>query len=109
MPVVVDDLAVAGAEGEAATRPWTEADLERLRVLVKSAVGFSAQRGDVVSVVNSSFVPEIPIIDEEIPIYMQPWVWDIAKQVGAALFLLLMVFGILRAYLKKLSGKWYST
>jgi flagellar M-ring protein FliF len=100
--VVVDDLAVAGGEGEAATKPWTEADLERLRVLVKSAVGFSARRGDVVSVVNSSFVPEIAIIDEEIPIYMQPWVWDIAKQVGAALFLLLMVFGILRPILKNL-------
>ena len=100
--VVVDDIAIAGGEGEAQTRPWTEADVERLRVLVKSAVGFSAQRGDVVSVVNSSFVPEIAILDEEIPIYMQAWVWDIAKQVGAALFLLLMVFGILRPILKNL-------
>lgn len=100
--VVVDDLAVANAEGVAQAQPWTEADLERLRVLVKSAVGFSAQRGDVVSVVNSSFVPEVPIIDEEIPIYMQPWVWDIAKQVGAGIFLLLMVFGILRPILKNL-------
>ncbi|MFT5706897.1 MAG: flagellar M-ring protein FliF [Oceanospirillaceae bacterium] len=100
--VVIDDLAVQGAEGVVETRPWAEADIERLRILVKSTVGYSAQRGDVVSVVNSAFVPEIPLIDEEIPIYMQSWVWDIAKQVGAGVFLLLMVFGILRPILKNL-------
>jgi flagellar M-ring protein FliF len=100
--VVIDDLQVAGAEGSVESRPWAEADIERIRVLVKSAVGYSAQRGDVVSVVNSPFVAEIPIIDEEIPFYMQPFVWDIAKQLGAALFLLLMVFGILRPILKNL-------
>ncbi|MEH6442306.1 MAG: flagellar basal-body MS-ring/collar protein FliF [Oceanospirillaceae bacterium] len=100
--VVVDDLAVQGTDGAVETRPWAEADMERLRILVKSTVGYSAQRGDVVSVVNSAFVPEIPLIDEEIPIYMQAWVWDIAKQVGAGLFLLLMVFGILRPILKNL-------
>ena len=36
--------------------------------------------------VNSPFVPEIAIIDEEIPIYMQPFIWDLAKQLGAGLF-----------------------
>ncbi|OUS21368.1 flagellar M-ring protein FliF ['Osedax' symbiont bacterium Rs2_46_30_T18] len=100
--VVIDDLKVPGEEGAVITRPWSEADIQRLAILVKSAVGYSAQRGDVVSVVNSAFVPEIARLDEEIPFYMQSWVWDIAKQVGAALFLLLMVFGILRPILKNL-------
>ncbi|MCJ8340372.1 MAG: flagellar M-ring protein FliF [Pseudomonadales bacterium] len=100
--VVVDDVQVPGEDGAVISRPWSEADIERLSILVKSAVGYSAQRGDVVSVINSAFVAELAIIDEEIPFYMQPWVWDIAKQVGAALFLLLMVFGILRPILKNL-------
>ncbi|NQZ31489.1 MAG: flagellar M-ring protein FliF [Oceanospirillaceae bacterium] len=100
--VVIDDLKVPGADGAVVTRPWAEADIARLRILVQSAVGYSAQRGDQVNVINSPFVPEIAIVDEEIPLYMQSWVWDIAKQVGAALFLLLMVFGILRPILKNL-------
>ena len=102
MAVVIDDLKVPGADGAVVTRPWAEADIARLRILVQSAVGYSAQRGDQVNVINSPFVPEIAIVDEEIPLYMQSWVWDIAKQVGAALFLLLMVFGILRPILKNL-------
>ena len=100
--VVIDDVQLPGEDGAVTSRPWSEADIERLSILVKSAVGYSAQRGDVVSVINSPFVAELAIIDEEIPFYMQPWVWDIAKQVGAALFLLLMVFGILRPILKNL-------
>ncbi|MGB1239236.1 MAG: flagellar M-ring protein FliF C-terminal domain-containing protein, partial [Pseudomonadales bacterium] len=102
--VVVDDLDVAGEDGEVSKKTWTPAELERLRVLVQSAVGYSAQRGDVVSVINTAFVPEVPLIDEEIPIWKQQWVWDIVKQVGTALFLLLMVFGILRPILKNLAA-----
>jgi len=100
--VVVDDLQIAGEDGVLESQPWAEADIERLRILVKSAVGYSARRGDEVTVVNSAFVPETALVDEEIPIYMQAWVWNIAKQLGAALFLLLMVFGILRPILKNL-------
>ena len=100
--VVVDDVLVPGAGGVAQSQARTEADIERLRVLVKSAVGFSARRGDVVSVVNSPFVPEVPLVDEQIPIWKEAWVWDIARQVGAALFLIMMVFGVLRPILKNL-------
>lgn len=104
--VVVDDILVPSPDGEAPSekKTWTPQELERLRILVQSAVGYSAQRGDVVSVINSAFVPETPIVDEEVPIYKEQWVWDIAKQVGAALFLMLMVFGILRPILKNLAS-----
>ena len=101
--VVIDDVQLpAGEDGAIETRPWSAEDVERISILVKSAVGYSPQRGDVVSVVNSPFVPEVPFVEEEVPIYLQPFVWDIAKQVGAALFLMLMVFGILRPILKNL-------
>lgn len=102
--VVVDDLTSIGDDGNPAKVPWQENELERLRVLVKDAVGFAGQRGDSVNVVNSPFVPEEPRVDEEIPIYEQPWVWDLAKKLGAGLFLLLMVFGILRPILKSLAS-----
>ena len=103
--VVVDDLQSVSAEtGEAVRTPWTENELQRLRILVQDAVGYAASRGDSVNVINSPFVPEVPFVEEDIPIWMQPWIWDIAKQVGSVLFILLMVFGILRPILKNLAS-----
>jgi flagellar M-ring protein FliF len=102
--VVVDDLVSINAEtGETVKTPWAANELERLRILVKDAVGYAAVRGDSVNVINSPFVVEQPFIEEELPIWMEPWVWDIAKQAGAVLFVLLMVFGILRPILKSLT------
>ncbi|MBT3144366.1 flagellar basal-body MS-ring/collar protein FliF [Neptunomonas phycophila] len=102
--VVVDDLTASDPEtGELTRTPWSESELARLRILVQDAVGFSAVRGDSVNVINSPFVPEQPFEDIEIPIWKQQWVWDIARQVGAVLFVLLMVFGVLRPILKNLA------
>lgn len=103
--VVVDDLVAINSEtGESTRTPWAENELQRLRILVQDAVGYAAVRGDSVNVINSPFVVEQPFVQEEIPIWMQPWVWDVAKQVGAILFVLLMVFGILRPVLKSLTS-----
>ncbi|WP_293264112.1 flagellar basal-body MS-ring/collar protein FliF [Neptunomonas sp.] len=103
--VVVDDLvSINGETGESTRTPWAPNELERLRILVKDAVGYAAVRGDSINVINSPFVVEQPFIEEEVPIWMEPWVWDIAKQVGAVLFVLLMVFGVLRPVLKSLTA-----
>ena len=103
--VVVDDLVtINGETGESTRTPWAENELQRLRILVQDAVGYAAVRGDSVNVINSPFVVEQPFVQEETPIWMGPWVWDIAKQVGAILFVLLMVFGILRPVLKSLTS-----
>lgn len=102
--VVVDDLlTVNGETGDAAKAAWTDNELERLRILVQDAVGYMAARGDSVNVINSPFVPEQPFEDVDVPIWKEPWVWDIAKQVGAVFFVLLMVFGVLRPILKNLA------
>lgn len=102
--VVVDDIAsVDPASGSQTRTPWTENELERLRVLVQDAVGFSARRGDSVNVINSPFVAAEPMEMEDVPIWKQEWVWDIVKQILAALFVLLLVFGILRPILRNLA------
>ena len=102
--VVVDDLvSINSATGESIRTPWAENELQRLRILVQDAVGYAAVRGDSVNVINSPFVVEQPFVEEQTPIWMEPWVWDIAKQAGAILFVLLMVFGILRPILKSLT------
>lgn len=102
--VAVDDIADKEEGSDKAVRkPWSQSELNRLRVLVQDAVGFSAQRGDSVNVVNTSFIPEEPIETEEVSIWKQDWIWDIVKQAMAALFILILVFGILRPILRNLA------
>ncbi len=55
--VAVDGVMTPG-EGENAAPAWaarSEEEMQRLQALVRSAVGFNAQRGDVVEVVNAQF------------------------------------------------------
>ena len=102
--VAVDDLVVVDPESGAVTRtPWTEQELQRVRLLVQDAVGFSLRRGDSVNVINTAFAPPEVYDDEDIPIWKQDWVWNAVKQVLAALFVLLLVFGILRPILRNLA------
>ncbi len=103
--VVVDDRVILNPETGAATRiPWTEQDIARFTRLVQDAVGFNASRGDSVSVINASFaaVQVEEIID--IPFYTEPWFWNIVKQVLGVLFILILVFGVLRPLLRNVVG-----
>ncbi len=103
--VVVDDLvSVDAASGDSVKTPWTENELQRLRILVQDAVGYMAARGDSVNVINSPFVPEQPITDEDVPIWMEPFVWDIAKKVGAFLLVIILIFAVLRPIMKSLAA-----
>ncbi|MBA4501062.1 flagellar basal-body MS-ring/collar protein FliF [Marinobacterium marinum] len=102
--VVVDDLLGIDAEtGESQRQPWSENELQRLQALVRNAVGYSAVRGDSVTVINSPFVPAEPINMEEPAIWEQDWFWDLAKQVLAGLFVLLLILGVLRPILRSLA------
>lgn len=95
--VVVDDNVTAG-EGGAATRlPRTPEELDRMTDLVKKAVGFNAQRGDSVNVINSSFtVPAEPEPLPEVPIWEQAWLQDLVKKVIGGGLALMLVMGMLR-------------
>jgi flagellar M-ring protein FliF len=103
--VVVDDIPSARSqEGGGQRQPWSQNELERLRILVQDAVGYSPQRGDSVNVINSAFAaPESFVEAADTPLWQQDWLWDIVKQVMAALFVLLLVFGVLRPILKNLA------
>ena len=104
--VVVDNRQQLNAEtGEMTSVPLSEAELASLTQLVRDAVGYDQARGDSVSVVNSAFVPAGAMEEiADIPFWTQPWFWDIAKQALGILFVLVLVFGVLRPVLKGLSG-----
>jgi flagellar M-ring protein FliF len=105
--VVVDDRAkVDPKTGETTLTPWNADELARFTRLVQDAVGFNASRGDSVSVVNVPFSAERGEVIPEIPFYSQPWFWDIVKQALGVLFILVLVFGVLRPVLNNItSGK----
>ena len=84
----------------------SEAEIERITNLVKEAIGFDAARGDSVSITSAEFLaPPIPEALPEPPIWQQPWVWNVAKQLAGGLFVLLVLFGVIRPTVKSLMAK----
>ena len=103
--VVVDDQAkLNAANGEITHTPWTAEELARFTRLVQDAVGFDASRGDSVTVINAPFAPDIGEVIPSIPFYSQPWFWDVVKQALGVLFILVLVFGVLRPVLNNITG-----
>ena len=103
--VVIDDqVNVNPANGEVTRAPWSTDQLARFTRLVQDAVGFDASRGDSVSVINVPFSTERGEVIADIPFYSQPWFWDVVKQGLGVLFILLLVFGVLRPVLNNITG-----
>lgn len=103
--VVVDDRHIAQADGKMKPQPYTPADINRFSDLVKQAVGFDTTRGDQVTVTNVAFkTPEALETLPEIPVWEQGWFLDLMKQVAAVLAVLLLLFGVLRPTMRRLTG-----
>ena len=95
--VVVDDVVAVAEDGSVNRRERTPEEMERLTQLVRDAIGFDVRRGDSVRVINSAFLAPEPV--EELPapaIWEEAWFWDIIKQVGGVLLVLLLIFGVLK-------------
>jgi flagellar M-ring protein FliF len=102
--VVVDDIAVVDPEtGEAKVTPWSEEDLQQLTESVKNAVGFSEQRGDLVSVVNRRFFTPAVEPVAEVPFWAESWFVELLKQSLVGVLLLLLALGFLRPLFRNLS------
>ncbi|MCH8496921.1 MAG: flagellar M-ring protein FliF [Marinobacter sp.] len=103
--VALDDKRVVNPEtGAVRFEPWTEAELQRVTLLIRDAVGFSAARGDSVTVMNTAFAPVEAFDFTEPGFWQQPWFWDLMKQVLAGIVILILVFALVRPALKNISG-----
>lgn len=102
--VVVDDRVVVGADGVQTRVPWSENELERLAVLVRDAVGYSAARGDSVNVLNTAFIDRGDAADiPTLPFWQEAWFQSLAKQAVGLLLILALILGLLRPVLKSLT------
>ena len=103
--VVVDNKLV-GSGQDAKSVPFTKQELDHLTELAKSAVGFNAARGDIVSVVNQPFHHDTVSDDDSVPatpFWQRPGMLDLIKQGGGILVALIVAFGLLRPLLKGLT------
>ncbi|MCG9962608.1 MAG: flagellar basal-body MS-ring/collar protein FliF [Shewanella sp.] len=93
---------VAGENGQVARVARTEQELTNIRRLLEGAVGFSAQRGDVLEVVTVPFMDQLV---EDVPapeLWEQPWFWRAVKLGVGALVILVLILAVVRPMLKRL-------
>lgn len=100
--VVVDNQRIPQADGSISSQPYSDEDLTRFTSLVKEAVGYDAARGDRVTVTNAAFRPDLEALAAK-P-WEEPWFWSLLKYAGAALVVILLVFGVLRPLVTGLMG-----
>lgn len=101
--VVVDDHQETDAEGNVVRKPRSEEELARLTSLAKEAIGFNAQRGDSLNVINASFMAQPQLEPPPEPSLLEkPWLWDVGKQVLAGIAVLVLIFAVLRPLFKNL-------
>jgi flagellar M-ring protein FliF len=102
--VVLDDWQRTDAKGKATTAPMTENDLKRFTQLVRESIGLKADRGDQLNVLNQAFKASAPLapVDEQ-PLWQQPWVKQLAKQLVGAALVLIVAFLVLRPLMKSLT------
>jgi len=76
--------------------PLDPADMEKIDALVRQAMGFSAERGDTLSVVNSAFTDTTP----RVPAWENPVYQGYAMQALKGLLILLVAIFLWRSVLK---------
>ncbi|QMU60402.1 MAG: flagellar M-ring protein FliF [Gammaproteobacteria bacterium] len=104
--IVVDDKDVINEAGETVKTPLASEDFALIRGIVRDAIGFNEERGDSVTVYNSSFLPQVVLEEPEAtPIWKQSWLLSIIKQVFAGISVLIILFMFVRPAMKALMSK----
>lgn len=102
--VLLDNHDVAGEGGETTSQPLTEEEINRVKTLVREAVGYNELRGDSIEVINSTFKkPEAIAPVESTPFYQKSWFWSSVRQGLAGIFILILLFAVIKPMLKNLA------
>ncbi|MGA0055106.1 MAG: flagellar M-ring protein FliF C-terminal domain-containing protein, partial [Steroidobacteraceae bacterium] len=96
-----DAIAAPGSTEPPARRPLPAQEVARLTSLVQGAVGFNANRGDVVNLISTSFEPPAPVTP--LPIWQQPQYLDVAKYLLVALAIALVGFLVVRPIINRIT------
>ena len=99
--VLLDYTENVGDDGQVTRAPLEQAQLDEIRTLVSEAIGFTADRGDTLSIMNAEFMrPPAPEPLPEPGFFEQDWVWQAGKGLLALSVLLALVFAVLRPLMR---------
>ena len=98
--VVVNHRSNTDAKGKTSSVPLSEKEIEQLTALVQQGIGFNADRGDVVKIVNTPFRAEPVVPGEETPMWKQPWLLDLLRSAAAPLALAVVALVIVSKLIK---------
>lgn len=103
--VVVNHRQTTDEEGTVSWVPRSDEEIDYINRLVRQAVGFSAERGDQIEVVNSRFMPVIEDAESEVSGWRDPatqqLAFTIGKYVAAGLGILLFYLLIMRPLINR--------
>ncbi len=98
--VVVNHRSSTDAKGKITSTPLSEKEIEQLTALVQQGIGFNAERGDAVRLINTPFRVEAAPAAEDSPLWKQPWLVELLRSAAApaalAVVALVIVFSLVR-------------
>jgi flagellar M-ring protein FliF len=92
--VVVNDHQIVDAKGKVTSKPLTDAEKQQITELVKGVMGYDKERGDTLSVINSTFNKPQAEKPVEVPMWKDPSVIGMAKEGGKYLLYAALVLFI---------------
>ena len=98
--VVVNHRTSTDAKGKTSTVPLTDKEIEQLTALVQQGIGFNAERGDAVRVINAPFRTDAAPPEDATPLWQQPWLVDLLKTVAAPLALALVALVVVQKLIR---------
>src|SRR6202041_2504428 len=102
--VVLDDWQKVDADGKVTTAPMSDTDIKRFSQLIKESIGLKEDRGDQLNVLNQAFKSNVALAPvEAVPLWQQPWITQLAKQLTGAALVLVVAFLVLRPLMKSLT------
>ena len=98
--VVLRSMMTPDADGKPVEKVLSDDERKHLTEIIQQAVGFSTDRGDKVTLIQSSFAQEQPALERSW--YDAPWVEDAIKELAVLLILAIIVLGALKPFLTRL-------
>ena len=98
--VVLRSVMTTDADGKPVEKLMSDDERKHLTEIIQQAIGFTSERGDKVTLIQSSFALEQPALERQW--YDAPWVEDAIKELAVLIILGIIVLGALKPFLTRL-------